>query len=470
MTAGVLVLVCRRPRAGTGKRRLAAVLGDAAADELKPLLLDCALEDAARWPGLVVIAPDRASDAGWAQGLLAGARVLAQGPGNLGERINGLDAALRADGHERLFFIGSDAPVLDPALCATAQAALAEADAFLASADDGGVTLMAARRHWPTLAGLPWGSEALAEELAGQLLAAGWTVEVQPGGYDVDRARDLASLLHDLAGDIRPARRRLHRWLAEHFARPAGREPARRQWPGLQQAPGEPGPASVSIVIPVRGDLGELEQLLQRIGQLLPAPAEIIVVDGAADPRCARLCAEHGARYLAAGGGRGPQLRAGAEAASGRVLWFLHADAEPAADALAHIARALDDPAVSGGCFSFRFSGARGWQPRMIETLTNCRSSWGIPYGDQGLFARREAYEHAGGFAPEPLFEEVALVRGLRRAGRFVCLKASIGVSARRWLREGWLRRSLANRLLALLHLLGVPAQRLAAWYRARRR
>jgi hypothetical protein len=90
-------------------------------------------------------------------------------------------------------------------------------------------------------------------------------------------------------------------------------------------------------------------------------------------------------------------------------------------------------------------------------------------YGDQGIFVTRAAYEEGPGFAAEPLFEEVPLVRYLKRCGGFVALDVPITVDPRRWERDGYLRRTLHNRVLALGHLLGVPPPRLAQWYRATR-
>lgn len=76
----------------------------------------CALEDAAEWPGPVVIAPAHAEDLDWARSLSiphsATVRVVPQTAGNLGQRLNALDQALRLRGMQHLFFIGSDAPGL----------------------------------------------------------------------------------------------------------------------------------------------------------------------------------------------------------------------------------------------------------------------------------------------------------------------------------------------------------------------
>ncbi|TLY98777.1 MAG: DUF2064 domain-containing protein, partial [Gammaproteobacteria bacterium] len=76
------------------------------------------------WPGALVIAPYGTADATWAAGLLARAVAVQPQPGgNLGERLSAVDAAVRALGHERLLFIGSDAPSLTvPDLSAAAAA------------------------------------------------------------------------------------------------------------------------------------------------------------------------------------------------------------------------------------------------------------------------------------------------------------------------------------------------------------
>lgn len=222
----------------------------------------------------------------------------------------------------------------------------------------------------------------------------------------------------------------------------------------------------ISVVIPVLGDTEPLARLLRQLREQAPAPAEIVVVDGAASAECRALCAREGAVYLDSTPGRGGQLRHGAERARGAALWFLHADAEIPMGALAAVTRALLAGAT-GGHFRFRFAGAPDRRKRVLAALVNLRVRFGVPYGDQGLFASREAYVCTGGFADAPLFEEVPLVRGLRRIGPFVTLPEAIGVSPRRWERDGWLRRSLGNRLLALAYMAGVPPGRLARRYRA---
>ena len=216
LSGPVLVVFCRRPRLGQGKHRLARALGATAALAIAQALLECALEDALAWPGGLVIAPEHPAEARWAQGLLErAASVQPQPPGNLGERLNAVDRAVRAAGHERVLFIGSDAPSLTLSDLLAAQAALDGSDVVLVPARDGGVTLMGSRQAWPDLAPLPWSEPTLGQRLEECCRSHGRSVTRLPESYDVDEVSDLGTARHALAADDRPARRRLHELLVK---------------------------------------------------------------------------------------------------------------------------------------------------------------------------------------------------------------------------------------------------------------
>ena len=205
-----LVLFCRRPAPGHGKQRLARHLGTTAALDIAEALLECALEDARAWPGPWILCPSRPEDAPWAT-RLAGATgsVLAQGGGNLGERLNAVDAQLRERGHSRVLFIGSDAPSLRTQILGAAAQALAHADVVLAPAADGGVILMGSRLPWPPLAALPWSEPTLGAMLQRHCRDSGFTVTEVEGSYDVDEPADIDTAIAALSRDERSARRRL---------------------------------------------------------------------------------------------------------------------------------------------------------------------------------------------------------------------------------------------------------------------
>lgn len=223
----------------------------------------------------------------------------------------------------------------------------------------------------------------------------------------------------------------------------------------------------VSVIIPCWKDEAPLERLLTELRQAETeedALLQIIVVDAAPSEHCQLLCQRFGALWSPATPSRGEQLRQGASLAEHRVFWFLHADAHIERHALAGIRSAIDANAA-GGYFAFRFIDSHDWQGRLIERLVALRNRIGVPYGDQGIFARRDAYFLAGQHAVWPLFEEVPLVKGLRRQGPFCRVDSGLGVSARRWKRDGWWRRSLRNRLLAVGFMLKISPFRLAKLY-----
>jgi glycosyltransferase A (GT-A) superfamily protein (DUF2064 family) len=213
-----LVVFCRRPVPGVGKQRLAAALGRDAAHALAQALLDCTLEDLAAWRGPLVLSPADGADLGWARERLGalGVRhpasdVLPQPEANLGGRLAAVDAQLRARGLERLLFIGTDAPALPEGLFVEAAFALDEADVVLAPAQDGGVTLMGARRPWPPLDALPWSTPRLGAALEAACRARGDRIATLAASFDVDEAADLEVAIEALDADPRPARRALLR-------------------------------------------------------------------------------------------------------------------------------------------------------------------------------------------------------------------------------------------------------------------
>ena len=207
-----LVLVCKRPQPGEGKQRLAARLGVEATCLVAQALLDCALEDVLSWQGPVVIAPATDNDTAWAEGLLATASdvtVYPQPPGNLGQRLNALDTALRLNRMTPLIFIGSDAPLLSDVDYADCLASLQDYQTVLKPAADGGVVMMASHLPWPPLDKLPWSTDRLGKELLDCCRQTGQAVGTLSTGMDVDQPQDVSRLRIQLRNDPRPARRRL---------------------------------------------------------------------------------------------------------------------------------------------------------------------------------------------------------------------------------------------------------------------
>jgi rSAM/selenodomain-associated transferase 2 len=220
---------------------------------------------------------------------------------------------------------------------------------------------------------------------------------------------------------------------------------------------------SVSVVIPARD---EADLVAYAIRSVRAEAHEVIVVDGASRDGTADAARAEGAHVIGCAPSRGLQLDAGARAATGEWLVFLHADTRLESgwcDAL----RAVPDDAA-GGAFRFAIDSA-GPSYRAIEAAValRCRAL-GLPYGDQALFARRSAYAAAGGFPPIPLMEDVAFVKRLRRLGPLALLRPRALTHARRWERHGVLGASARNLWLLALYAAGTPPERLARDYGAR--
>jgi rSAM/selenodomain-associated transferase 2 len=190
---------------------------------------------------------------------------------------------------------------------------------------------------------------------------------------------------------------------------------------------------------------------------------EIIVVDGGSSDETPLIAARNGARIVTSERGRGIQLAAGASAAQGDWLLFLHADTLLAAGWRAAADRHIERQRGKAACFRFRLD-SHAWQARLIEFGAALRVRMlGLPYGDQGLLISRALYEEVGGYKPLPLMEDVALAS--RLGPRLERLGVNAVTSAERWRRDGWLRRSARNLLCLLLWSLGMPAARVARLY-----
>ena len=105
-----------------------------------------------------------------------------------------------------------------------------------------------------------------------------------------------------------------------------------------------------SVIIPCYHDEDKLADLLRQLQQLPDSSLEIIVVDGARDPACGRVCQQYEAQWLVAEPCRGQQLRMGAAVAKGDALWFLHADNRLPADPLSAMQFAFDQGSRRAKC------------------------------------------------------------------------------------------------------------------------
>ncbi len=220
----------------------------------------------------------------------------------------------------------------------------------------------------------------------------------------------------------------------------------------------------LSIVIPTLNEVTQIGALLSDLAPARRAGHELILVDGGSSDGTAGETAELVDCSIQAPRGRASQMNAGARAACGDVLWFLHADTRLPPEAPAALLRACREGATWGR-FDVRLS-SRQRVLRLVGRLMNLRSRLtGIATGDQGIFVTRAAFELAGGFPDIPLMEDIALSKALRRQAAPACLRVRLITSSRRWEKRGPVRTILLMWRLRLAYTLGADPRRLARHY-----
>lgn len=206
---------------------------------------------------------------------------------------------------------------------------------------------------------------------------------------------------------------------------------------------------TVSVIVPVRNEADHLAETLAGLRDALQEGDELIVVDGGSTDASVDIARQGADRVILSAPGRARQMNAGARQARGDWLWFVHADTR-----LNRSHRqALAALSAQGrwGRFDVRLSGRRILF-RVIGAMINLRSRLsGIATGDQGIFVRQDIFAALGGYPDQPLMEDIALSRLLKRQARPCCLRPALVTSSRRWEARGawptiWLMWSLRYR------------------------
>ena len=221
---------------------------------------------------------------------------------------------------------------------------------------------------------------------------------------------------------------------------------------------------NISVIIPALNEAALIGDSVLRAWEA--GASEVLVADGRSSDGTGAIAETLNCRYLLAPRGRANQQNTAAQVALGDVLLFLHADNWLAAGAIDQIRAAVADPRVTHGAFRQRIE-ARGFGYRALEWGNARRVRWlGIPFGDQGLFVRRDVFRQLNGFPSVGLMEDLLLAKRLRRQRWPVLLPGPLHVNARRWQQHGILRQTARNWGLLAAYKLGVPLDRLANYYR----
>jgi rSAM/selenodomain-associated transferase 2/rSAM/selenodomain-associated transferase 1 len=425
-----IILFTRFPVAGRAKTRLLPHLGAEGAAQVQREMTEHVLARA--WPLVkrrdvaLEVRFEDGSHAAMRQWLGNGLRFAAQGDGDLGARmLRATNQAFEA-GTESVIIIGADCPELDAALLERAFDLLRTHPVVFGPAKDGGYYLVGLGRSLPALfQGIAWSTGSVLADSVARCRQLGIEPCLLPRLSDVDEPSDL----------------------------PAWEKECRTS-------------RTVSVIIPTLNEAERLPATLRHVAA--GEPTEIIVADGGSRDETLGIAQSHGVKIVASPPNRARQMNAGAAAARGETLLFLHADTLLPANFRDAISAAFRQPQVVGGAFRFRIADAFHGR-RFIERSVNLRSRlWRMPYGDQALFVRRWAFDELGGFPDLPIVEDYEFVRRLRRLGRLALLNEAVLTSARRWQRLGLLRTTLINQLVIIGYHCGVSPIKLAALYRGR--
>lgn len=219
----------------------------------------------------------------------------------------------------------------------------------------------------------------------------------------------------------------------------------------------------ISIIIPVLNEAKILDQTLSQLQSEL-GNYELIIVDGGSTDGSVRIAEKYG-KVVTSARGRAKQLNAGAAAAAGDILIFLHADIWLESGALAAVETALTSGYVGGG-FCQKIDG-KNILYRVIEIAGNIRGKYlKVFYGDSGIFLMHADFEKIGGFPEMPILEEMEFSKNLCKLGKTTLVTPHIHISARRWETKGIVRTTVNNWLITFLYFLKFSPERLAKLYR----
>lgn len=221
----------------------------------------------------------------------------------------------------------------------------------------------------------------------------------------------------------------------------------------------------ISIVIPVLNEDDILHNSLKQLH--LSAYEELIIVDGGSSDKTVSIAREFTEKVFEAGTGRASVMNFGAGKARGDILLFLHADCLLPDNAFTFIRDTLANGDIAAGAFSLRIDHP-GFGFRLIESAASIRSRiTSLIYGDQGMFLRKEVFDHIGGFSAIPLMEDIEISRRLKKKGKIFFIQSPVRVSPRRWLKEGMIYTTLRDWTIAFSYtFFGMSPERLIKHYK----
>jgi len=434
-----LIIFTRFPEPGTTKTRMIPELGADGAADLQRRMTEHIVGRVVKLIETYKMPVEIRYDGGSEQLMVAwlgnGFSYSPQGQGDIGLRMGRALEHAFTQGIETAVIIGSDIPDITSDILQNAFEILKNIDLVLGPAGDGGYYLIGVHRnsfrHWhPRLfKDISWGTEKVLPQTLTIAENLGLHYSLLDTLNDVDRPEDLQ----------------------------------------IWYRASNPGPPStdaicLSVIIPT---LNEADSIAATVAGIRSGKrTEIIVVDGGSRDGTAEIAESLGVKVLRTLPQKGTQMNAGAAAAAGDVLLFLHADTRLPEKFEQYVLAAAAQDDFCAGAFSLGIaSSKKGF--RLIEKVANWRSCFlQMPYGDQALFVSRQRFQEVGGYPAYPVMEDFVLIRRLKQKGSIRILPQSVQTSPRRWLKLGIFKTWLLNQLIIVAYALGVSPRRLALWYR----
>jgi rSAM/selenodomain-associated transferase 2 len=221
---------------------------------------------------------------------------------------------------------------------------------------------------------------------------------------------------------------------------------------------------SLSIVIPTLNEAAVLAETLAAIG--VDPNIEVLVVDGGSQDDTCSIAQSWGTKLLHSNPGRAQQMNLGAQTAQNDILLFLHGDTLLPLHYYRLIVATINQPHTIAGAFDLTIN-APDVSLRLVEWGVRLRSRLlQLPYGDQGIFLKRETFARIGGYPNLAIMEDYQFINNLKRLGQIAIVPIPVKTHPRRWQKLGILRTTVINQIMILGYHLGIPPEKLRAWYR----
>lgn len=218
-----------------------------------------------------------------------------------------------------------------------------------------------------------------------------------------------------------------------------------------------------SVIIPTFNEAENILKALASVENAFYNSAEIIVVDGGSSDKTLSLVDKEKVKVIEAQANRAAQMNKGAEAASGNILIFLHADSQLPNNAKKLIDEFFADDSNQLSLFKIEFDDKSflmkmyAWFSRFDSLLTS--------FGDQCIVVRKNIFFAQNKFPQFPICEDVEFLREARKKYSIKKLNGFVCTSARRYRKNGIIKQQLLNAYLLLKYLFKFNLSKIAEQY-----